>query len=297
MAPFEPQSSESGPSPSGPVRAVVLAIGGSDSSGGAGIQADLRTVLAHGLHAATTITAITAQGPRGFRGWLPVPTEMVRAQLEAALADWPIGAVKTGMLANAAIVRAVAAALSRDGTSRLPLVVDPVLGSSSGAELLDAEGRAALIAELFPRATVITPNLPEAAALSGLPLSASPAEHAAQIARLAPRAVIVVKGGHGDASAAVARDTARFPDGRIVHLDAPRIATDATQGTGCTFASAIAAQLARGSDVLEALVSAKAYLTGALTHAVPLVTRHAGKSGPLAHLWSLAPHDPSAPDG
>ncbi len=282
------------------MRIVVLAIGGSDSSGGAGIQADLRTVLAHGLHAATTITAITAQGPRGFRGWLPVPTELVRAQLEAAF-DWPIGAVKTGMLANAAIVRALAEALSREaGTSQIPLVVDPVLGSSSGAELLDAEGRSSLVAELFPRATVITPNRPEAAALSGLALSASPAEHAAAIARLAPRAVIVVKGGHGDASASsqmTARDTARFPDGRIVHLDAPRIATDATQGTGCTFASAIAAQLARGSDVLEALVSAKAYLTGALSHAVPLVTRHAGKSGPLAHLWNLTRRDPFAPDG
>ncbi|MCC6625022.1 MAG: bifunctional hydroxymethylpyrimidine kinase/phosphomethylpyrimidine kinase [Deltaproteobacteria bacterium] len=263
---------------------AALTIAGSDSGGGAGIQADLRTFAAHGLLGCTAITAVTAQNTRGVVAWEAVSPALVGAQIAAVLGDLPVSAMKTGMLGTRAVITAVVEAIAAHG-STLPLVVDPVMVATSGDRLLDADASATLVAELLPRATVITPNRPEAVALSGLAEAAPVEEHAEAIARMAPRATVVIKGGHravGDTSAR-ARDLVRSPDGRTWLLEAPWIETRATHGTGCTLSAAIAARLALGDTVEAALVAARAYLTGALSHALPMGAGH----GPVDHLWQL----------
>src|SRR5215831_8126040 len=246
-------------------RPVALTIAGSDPSGGAGIQADLATFAAFGVHGAATIAALTVQDTRGVRAVTAVSSATVSQQLDAVLADLPVVAVKTGMLHRAAVVHAVAERL-RAGPPRA-LVVDPVLRSTSGAVLLDAAGVEALRAHLLPLATVVTPNLAEASALTGMRVE-TPADMAA-----AARALVVlgvraalVTGGHlsGDAVDVLC-------DGRDAReLVAQRIPGDPVHGTGCALSAAITAALARGADLPHAVAAAKSYVTRAIAGAYRL---------------------------
>jgi hydroxymethylpyrimidine/phosphomethylpyrimidine kinase len=254
----------------------VLTIAGSDSGGGAGIQADLKTFAALGLFGTCAITAVTAQNTVGVSAIHELPVAVVAAQIDAVVTDLRPDAVKVGMLASAAIVEAVAAALERH---RLPhVVVDPVMVAKSGDRLLLPEAVDALIRLLLPLATVLTPNLPEAEVLLGRPVVTVADQEAAarDIAALGPRAV-VVKGGH---SAGDPVDVL-FAEGALRHYSAARIATRSTHGTGCTFSSAIAASLALGMPVAEAVGAAKRYLTGAIANAPGLGSGH----GPVDHGW------------
>lgn len=273
------------------VPVAALTIAGSDSGGGAGIQADLRVFAAHGLLGTSALTAITAQNTLGVRAWEAVPASLVAAQIDAVLSDLPVAAAKTGMLGTAAVVRAVVAALSPH--PRLALVVDPVMVATSGHRLLEPEAEAALIEELLPRADVLTPNRLEAAVLSGLPVEAAPEDHAERIAAKAPRAWVVVKGGHRVASEAgpQVQDLVRAPDGELFRLVAPCVETRATHGTGCSFSAAIASRIAlagagrsEGATMLDALEGARQWLAGALTHALPMGQGH----GPIDHLFELS---------
>jgi len=257
---------------------VALTIAGSDSGGGAGIQADLRTFAAHGLHGTSAITAVTAQNSVAVLDWVALEPRMVVAQIEAVAADMPVAAAKTGMLANAAIVEAVAAAVER---LRLPfLVVDPVMVAKSGDRLLDAAAEAAVRLRLFPLATVATPNLPEAEALLGRPVATleEMREAARALHALGPRAV-VVKGGHleGDAVDVL------FDGHTMEELRVARIATRNTHGTGCTYSAAIAARLALGDGVRDAVRAAKAYVTEAIRGSYAVGRGH----GPVDHLHPL----------
>jgi hydroxymethylpyrimidine/phosphomethylpyrimidine kinase len=257
---------------------VALTIAGSDSGGGAGIQADLRTFAAHGLHGASAITAVTAQNTVAVVDYVALEPRMVVAQIDAVASDMPVAAVKTGMLASRAIVEAVAEAVAR---LRLPhLVVDPVMVAKSGDRLLDPAAEAAYRERLFPLAEVLTPNLAEAESLLGRPVRTLDAmkQAARDLHALGARAV-VVKGGH-----LAGNPVDVFHDGRrSEELLAPRIDTRNTHGTGCTLSAAIAARLALGQEVLEAVRGAKAYLTEALRGAYPL-----GRgAGPVDHLHPL----------
>jgi hydroxymethylpyrimidine/phosphomethylpyrimidine kinase len=257
---------------------VVLTIAGSDSGGGAGIQADLRTFAAHGLHGTSAVTAVTAQNSVAVLDWVSLEPRMVVAQMEAVASDMPVAAVKTGMLATAAIVSAVAAAIER---LRLPLVVvDPVMVAKSGDRLLDRDAETAYRERLLPLATVVTPNLPEAESLLGRPVRtlAEMREAARALRAMGPRAV-VVKGGHLEGDAVDV-----FWDGeRMEDLSAPRIATKNTHGTGCTYSAAIAARLALGDSLLDAVRGAKAYLTEAIRRSYSVGRGH----GPVDHLHPL----------
>ena len=229
----------------------VLVIAGLDSSGGAGILRDCAVLAEHGLTARVAVTAVTAQGARGVTALHPVPAPVVAAQIRAA---GPLRAVKAGMLANAAIVRAVTAALPRD----LPFVLDPVLAASSGTDLLNPAGQAAL-RQLFPHAWLITPNLPEAARLTGLPQpqdATSRAATAQAFFRMGVQAVLL-KGGH--ANGPQATDWLHRPGQRPLAFTAPRLPFG-KRGTGCTLATAIAAALAEGADLEQACANARAYL-------------------------------------
>ena len=257
---------------------VALTIAGSDSGGGAGIQADLRTFAAHGLHGACAITAVTAQNTVAVVDYVALEPRMVVAQIDAVASDMPVAAVKTGMLANRAIVEAVAEAVGR---LRLPhVVVDPVIVAKSGDRLLDSAAEAAYRERLFALAEVVTPNLPETEALLARPVRTLEAmkQAACDLHALGPRAV-VVKGGHLQG-----HPVDVFFDGqRIEELRAPRIDTRNTHGTGCTLSAAIAARLALGQEPLEAVRGAKAYLTEALRGAYTL-----GRgAGPVDHLHPL----------
>jgi len=254
----------------------VLTIAGSDSGAGAGIQADLKTFAALGVYGCSAITAITAQNTLGVTQVLELPPELVAAQIDAVVGDIGADAVKTGMLANAAIVEVVARKVREH---RLPnLVVDPVMVAKSGHSLLRPEAVAALKERLLPLAAVATPNWPEAEALVGFRLITDEDGRRAAEALLALGArCVVIKGGHREGPA-----TDLFYDGReFRELSAPRLNTNSTHGTGCTFASAIAAFLAQGCDPLEAVARAKDYITEALAHAFPL--GH-GK-GPVHHFY------------
>lgn len=262
--------------------ARVLTVAGSDSGGGAGIQADLKTFSALGVYGMSAVTAVTAQNTLGVRGWEAVSPALVESQIDAVAEDIGVDAAKTGMLANGAVVEAVAAALRRHAVERL--VVDPVMVAKSGDALLDLSARSALRRLLLPLALVVTPNIPEAAALSGLtPESLAAIEGRREAARrlhaLGPRWV-VVKGGHlaGEAVDLIF-------DGRdFDELRRPRVATRNTHGTGCTFSAAIAAQLARGLPVPQALEAAKDFIQWAIGHALPL-----GRgSGPTNHFYREA---------
>ncbi len=235
---------------------VVLVIAGSDSGGGAGIQADVRTLAAHGVFPTTAITALTAQNTVGVASSFVVPPEVVAAQIEAVLADFTVRATKTGMLASAAIIEEVA---SRAGAGVLPeLVVDPVMVASTGDRLLEPAAESAYLDRLFPHAAVVTPNLREAEALLGRPLaSLADMERAAVELAATGAGAVLVKGGHlpGDLAVDVLWDGERAH-----HLPAPRVATANVHGTGCSLASAIAAGLGRGDGLVTAVRAAKRYV-------------------------------------
>ncbi len=259
---------------------IALTIAGSDSSGGAGIQADIKTFSAFGVYGASVLTALTAQNTRGVQGVEPVRPEFVEAQLSSVLADLDVRAIKTGMLANGAIVSAVASALAR--VPAIPLVVDPVMVATSGDRLLASDAIAALKGELFPRATVVTPNLPEAAALLGVAVAASEKEVIEQARALAQfgSGAVLIKGGHGEG-----REAVDFLVGgdAVLRLAAPRIETRHTHGTGCTLSAAIAALLARGTDLEEAVRRGKAYVSAALAGGRGLGVGQG--NGPVDHLF------------
>jgi hydroxymethylpyrimidine/phosphomethylpyrimidine kinase len=266
--------------------AAALTIAGSDSGGGAGIQADLRTFFAHGLLGATAVTAVTAQNTLGVTAWEAVSAALVRAQIAAVLADLPVVAMKTGMLGTAAVIAAVCEALAQvdaRGGRLLPLVVDPVMVATSGHRLLDPDAEEALKAQLLPRALVVTPNLAEAAALSGLPVAAPAAEHAEAIRVWASSAWIIVKGGHG-----VGLDCVDFvapPASPAFTLSGRRVATRATHGTGCTLSAAITAGLAQGAEPEAAIRHARWYVQRAIEFASELGAGH----GPLNHGFAREP--------
>ena len=256
-----------------------MTIAGSDSGGGAGIQADLKTFQALGVYGASTLTAITAQNTLGVRAVHEVPVSIIAAQIDAVVEDIGVDAAKTGMLSSAEIIAAVADRVRHWGLNDR-LVVDPVMVAKSGDRLLREDAVEALRRELLPLAAVLTPNLPEAEVLVGRSIENDQdiREAARAILDLGPRAV-VVKGGHrtGDA------DDVLF-DGREFHvLHAERVDTPNTHGTGCTFSAAIAAYLAQGLDVVDAVQHAKAYLTEAIRRSGPLGRGH----GPVAHDWLL----------
>ena len=256
---------------------TTLTIAGSDSSGGAGIQADLKTFAALGVYGTSAITAITAQNTVGVIEMLPLSADLVTAQIEAVAGDITLHATKTGMLATAAIVEAVAAAIQE---LDLPLVVvDPVMISKSGARLLDDDGIQVLRAELLPRCAVVTPNIPEAEVLSGRRIgSIEHARAAAQDIHQMGGSAVVITGGHGDGDEIV---DLLFDGGMFTELRTARIDTRNTHGTGCTFASAVAAYLALGHSVVDAVVGAQGYVLGAIQHGLPLGRGH----GPLNHFW------------
>ncbi len=264
---------------------IALTIAGSDSGGGAGIQADLKTFAALGVYGASAITAITVQNTTGVEAIAPVSSDLVTAQIEAVAGDLTLHATKVGMLATAAIVEAVAAAIE---SLDLPLVVvDPVMVSSSGARLLDAEAVQALRSELLPLARVVTPNIPEAEALSGQRIrSARDARDAAKrIQDLGPRAVIIT-GGHAPATSHESPATARvvdilLDDGEGYEFGVERIAAPPLHGTGCTYASAVAAGLALERSLPDAARTAQQYVMEAIRAATAVGRGRV----PLNHLW------------
>jgi hydroxymethylpyrimidine/phosphomethylpyrimidine kinase len=256
---------------------TALSIAGSDSGAGAGIQADLKTFSAHGVYGTTAITAITAQSTLGIVSLEPLSADLVIAQIEAVVGDIGADAVKVGMLATAAIVEAVAASIRELDLRRV--VVDPVMVSTSGERLLDEEGVAALKAELVEQATVITPNIREAEVLSGLRVtSLRDAREAAVKIHKAGATAIVITGGHLDDKDAV---DLLYADDEFIELRGPRLDARHAHGTGCTFAAALAANLARGCALRDAALNAKEYVAGAILHA-PRIGR--GR-GPLNHFW------------
>ncbi len=256
---------------------IALTIAGSDSSGGAGIEADLKTFSALGVYGACAITALTAQNTKGVVAVHDVPAEVVAAQIDAVFADLVVGAVKIGMLANTQIIDAVAVALDRYRPRNV--VLDPVMIASSGERLLREDALGALRG-LIRRARVITPNLPEAAALLDAPPARDEAEMRSQAEKLLAlgAGAVLIKGGHGGGPESV--DLLVEP-GRCLRLAAPRIATKNTHGSGCTLASALAAGLAKGLPLDEAAKQAKTYVNAALAAADRLAIG-AGR-GPLHH--------------
>jgi hydroxymethylpyrimidine/phosphomethylpyrimidine kinase len=268
---------------------IALTIAGSDSGAGAGIQADLKTFAAHGVYGISAVTAVTAQNTTGVMRAQPMQADLVTAQLEAVMADFGAHAAKTGMLANAAIVEAVAAA-SQD--LELPyLVVDPVIVSSSGDPLLDDEGVMALTKELLRRAHAVTPNIPEAEVLSGVSIRSEHdlREAARRLFALGP-VYVVITGGHTpqawDRASAATSDCIvdLVYDGDVfTEYASERITGRHTHGTGCAFSAAITAHLALGRSLREAVPLAQAYVAGAIRHA----PRLGAGSGPINHFWRL----------
>jgi hydroxymethylpyrimidine/phosphomethylpyrimidine kinase len=257
---------------------VALTIAGSDSGGGAGIQADLKTFAALGVHGTSAITAVTAQNTMGVSDYIELPVNMIRAQIDDVVRDLAPAAAKTGMLASPEIIAVVAAAIEEHGIASL--VVDPVMVAKGGAKLLRDDAVAALRTRLIPLAAVITPNLPEAEVLLGRPISGrDQRERAARdLVGLGCRAA-VVKGGHAgeDADDVVC-------DGHAVRwLPGKRIETGNTHGSGCTFSAAITACLARGSRMQDALLEAKLFVTGAIQHSLEIGSGH----GPVNPMWQL----------
>lgn len=255
----------------------ALTIAGSDSGGGAGIQADLKTFTVFGVYGTTAITALTAQNTMGVAGVHAVPADFVRAQIDAVLGDIGTDAAKTGMLANADIVVAVALALRDHRVERL--VVDPVMVAQSGASLIENEAVRVLVEQLLPLATVVTPNVPEAEVLAQMQIRGVDDQRAAARALLRSGArAVLVKGGHleGDESVDV------FDDGAIVQeLRTPRLRVRHTHGTGCQMSAAITAGLAAGRSVTEAVTEAKRFITTAIAAGLALGKGH-GPANPLA---------------
>ena len=261
--------------------ARVLVVAGSDSGGGAGIQADIKSITAMGGYAATAVTAVTAQDTTGVHAIHAVPLTIVIRQVEAVLDDIGADAIKTGMLGQAGLIAAIADLFLGSAASRVPIVVDPVMVAKGGARLLPADAVEALRTRLVPLASVLTPNLPEAEALVGFPVRdiAAMREAARALLALGPRAVLL-KGGHLAGDDVV--DVLVTADGRTTEFRDGRIPSRQTHGTGCTLASAIATGLAQGLSVEDAVRRARLYVRAAILHA-PGFGRG---QGPLNHLVS-----------
>ncbi|WP_150286498.1 bifunctional hydroxymethylpyrimidine kinase/phosphomethylpyrimidine kinase [Rhabdaerophilum calidifontis] len=261
--------------------AIALTIAGSDSGGGAGIQADLKTFSALGVYGASVITALTAQNTRGVQGIHDVPADFVAAQMASVLGDLAVDAVKIGMLSVPATIEAVAAGLAAYSG---PVVLDPVMVAASGDPLLTEAAIGTLVARLLPRADVLTPNLPEAARLLGEPIATDEAAMAAQGRALLARGpkAVLVKGGHGTGPEAL--DLLVTPAG-ITRLAAPRIPSRNSHGTGCTLSSAIAAGLAKGMPLPEAVQAAKTYTHAAIAAADRLRIGHGHGPTHHFHAW------------
>jgi len=267
--------------------AIALTIAGSDSSGGAGIQADLKTFSALGVYGASVITALTAQNTQGVTAIHDVPADFITAQIDAVFSDLAIGAVKIGMLSQAPTIEAVAQELRRHNAKNI--VLDPVMVATSGDRLLAADAVGALRKLLFPQALVATPNLPEAAALLDHAPARSEAEMEAQARALLDFGAqyVLIKGGHGEGAESVdllvdATSVTRFAG--------MRVATKNTHGSGCTLSSAVAAGIAKGHDLKTAVRDAKTYVTAAIAAADTLAIGHGG--GPLHHFhetWRRSP--------
>ena len=268
---------------------IALTIAGSDSSGGAGIQADLKTFTAFGVYGASVITALTAQNTRGVSAVELASPAFVAAQMRAVLSDLDVGAIKTGMLATRALVEVIAAEL--DGAAAIPLIVDPVMVATSGDRLIDDEAVEAVKALMLPRALLMTPNFPEAARLLDCAVATTEVEAARQLealAKLGSRAVLL-KGGHGSGAEAV---DLLWSEGHITRLASPRIATMNTHGTGCTLAAAVAALLASGVELASAVERAKTYVHRAIASAA--VTSVGKGHGPVDHLYHIRKSGPPA---
>ncbi|MFD8484115.1 bifunctional hydroxymethylpyrimidine kinase/phosphomethylpyrimidine kinase [Kitasatospora sp. NPDC059673] len=254
----------------------VLTVAGSDSGGGAGIQADLKTMLALGVHGMSVITAVTAQNSLGVQGYWELPAEAVRAQYRSVVDDIGVQAIKTGMLASIELVETVSALLT---DAPAPVVVDPVGVSKHGDALLAAAAVSTVRERLLPVATLVTPNLHEVTQLTGLEVTdeSEMLDAAKALRDLGPRWTLI-KGGHLEGEAA---DLLLGPTGETHWYRAPRHDNRHTHGTGCTLASAIASQLAKGETMPEAVANAKAYVTGAIEHGFAL----GSGIGPVDHFW------------
>jgi hydroxymethylpyrimidine/phosphomethylpyrimidine kinase len=261
---------------------IALTIAGSDSGGGAGIQADLKTFSALGVFGCSVVSSLTAQNTLGVQGVFPVPPEFVQQQIQSVLSDISVGAIKTGMLATADIIAAVAESLT--AYAQLPFVLDPVMVATSGDRLLAENAIQILIKKLMPLATLITPNLHEAAVLLNVPVANNLEQmqlQGEQLLRLGARAVLM-KGGHTDGESAT--DLLITVDG-VEAFSAPRLLTRNTHGTGCTLASAIAAGLAKNLSLSDAVRQAKDYLQNALAHAEKLKIGQG--AGPVHHFYAF----------
>lgn len=262
----------------GTERKTVLTIAGSDCSGGAGVQADIKTITAHRMYASSVITALTAQNTTGVYGIAETAPEFVGKQLDCVFQDIRPDAVKIGMTGSAEIIRVIGEKLRRYDAKNI--VIDPVMVSTSGRRLLDADAAEALVRELFPLGTVITPNIPEAEALCGVCVKdrASMELAAGALRSIAGASCgVLVKGGHLRDAA----DDLLLWQGSCTWFSAPRIESQNTHGTGCTLSSAIACGLAEGKSLEESVRSAKEYITGAIASGLDL-----GRgNGPLDHLW------------
>ena len=258
-------------------RPIVLTIAGSDSGAGAGVQADLKTFAAHRVYGVSALTAITAQNTLGVTAAADVDAALVAAQIDALAADLRPAAVKTGMLSGAEVIRAVAAKVREHRFDRV--VVDPVMVTQSGYRLIRDDAVETLIAEMLPLALVLTPNAGEAEALTGRTVrSAEQAREAAPLIHRMGPAHVLIKGGHYEGDAV----DVLYDGDSFVHYSAPRIDTVNTHGTGCTLSSAIAANLALGASVQEAVERAKAYTTEAIRRGYRIGSGH----GPLHHFYA-----------
>ena len=263
----------------------VLTIAGSDSGGGAGIQADIKTITCLGAYASSAITAVTAQNTRGVEGIHDIPPTFIAKQIQLVLDDINADAIKIGMLSNREVIEAVANTLTFPpwGNLSIPLILDPVMVAKGGAALLQPDAVETLINKLFPLATLVTPNIPEAELLTNMKITTvEDMEKAAHhIATLGPKNVLI-KGGHLD-SKNVTNVLLTTEPNTIHHINSPRIDTHNTHGTGCTLASAIATYVAKGISLKEAVEKANAYVLAAIEHAPKLGHGH----GPLAHNYAL----------
>ncbi|WP_075221524.1 bifunctional hydroxymethylpyrimidine kinase/phosphomethylpyrimidine kinase [Acuticoccus yangtzensis] len=259
---------------------IAMTIAGSDSGGGAGIQADLKTFAALGVYGTSVITALTAQNTVGVQGVYPIPADFVAAQLTSVLSDIDVAAIKIGMLADVAVIDRLADMLA---AVAVPVVLDPVMVATSGDRLVPDNAVAALRDRLFGVATIVTPNVPEAAVLLGTAAARGEAEMRQQALALADRGpAILLKGGHLDGGESV---DILCMDGRCERLTSRRVATRNTHGTGCTLSSAIAAYLARGATLAEAVAGAKTYISKAIAAADDL---DIGRGhGPVHHFHAL----------
>ena len=257
---------------------AVLTIAGSDSSGGAGIQADLKTFAALGVYGASAITALTAQNTRGVTGIHLVPAAFLRAQIDAVFGDLDIGAMKIGMVAELASIEAIVEALKR--WSPKHVVLDPVMVATSGDRLLAADAVDALRTKLIPLASIITPNLPEAAALADEQVASGTAAIERQGHKLLALGcgAVLIKGGHGEGSESI---DYLIRDSGTIALPATRISTKNTHGTGCSLSSAIAAELAKGKELETAVRNAKAFVSAAIANADRFSVGHG--HGPIHH--------------